>query len=99
MSLEDSDIKQLAHLARLELADDEMAVIKQQLNDFFVFVEQMQTIDTSAIEPLAHPTSYVQQTPLRLREDAVTETNQRDAYQECAPAVADGLYLVPRVLE
>jgi aspartyl-tRNA(Asn)/glutamyl-tRNA(Gln) amidotransferase subunit C len=70
-----------------------------QLNDFFGLVEQMQAVDTKGIEPLAHPIEQIEDVALRLREDAVTEIVQRDEFQRPAPAVQDGLYLVPKVIE
>ena len=70
-----------------------------QLNDFFAIVEQMGSLDTSGIEPLYTPLSAVQETSLRLRKDVVSEGDDRDNNQRSAPAVADGLYLVPKVIE
>ena len=70
-----------------------------QLNDFFGIVERMSAVDTSGVEPLYTPLSAVQAVQLRLREDVVTETDQRALNQKSAPAVSDGLFLVPKVLE
>ena len=70
-----------------------------QLNDFFSIVEQMSAVDTSGVEPLYTPLSAVQETSLRLRKDVVTETDERELNQRNAPALADGLYLVPKVME
>ena len=69
-----------------------------QLNDFFGVVEQMSAVDTSGVEPLYTPLSAVQEVALRLRDDAVTETDHRTLNQRSAPAVEDGLFLVPRVI-
>ena len=99
MALTLTDVKRIAHLARLELADAEAEHTLVQLNDFFGLVEQMQAVDTKGIEPLAHPIEQIEAVALRLREDAVTEIVQRDEFQRPAPAVQDGLYLVPKVIE
>ncbi|MGA3249663.1 aspartyl-tRNA(Asn)/glutamyl-tRNA(Gln) amidotransferase subunit C [Paraburkholderia sp. EB58] len=99
MALTLTDVKRIAHLARLELADAEAEHTLVQLNDFFGLVEQMQAVDTKGIEPLAHPIEQIEDVALRLREDAVTEIVQRGEFQRPAPAVQDGLYLVPKVIE
>ena len=99
MALTLTDVKRIAHLARLELADTEAEHTLVQLNDFFGLVEQMQAVDTTGIEPLAHPIEQIEDVALRLREDAVTEIVQRGEFQRPAPAVQDGLYLVPKVIE
>ena len=99
MPLTPEDVSRIANLARLALTPDEEPVMLAQLNGFFSIVEQMGAVDTSGIEPLYTPLSAVQDVQLRLREDAVTEGNQREANQRSAPAVEDGLFLVPRVIE
>jgi aspartyl-tRNA(Asn)/glutamyl-tRNA(Gln) amidotransferase subunit C len=99
MALTPQDVARIAHLARLELSTTEQEAMLAQLNDFFSVVEQMGAMDTSGVEPLYTPLSAVQEMSLRLRKDVVTETDQRDSNQRCAPAIADGLYLVPKVLE
>jgi aspartyl-tRNA(Asn)/glutamyl-tRNA(Gln) amidotransferase subunit C len=99
MALTLTDVKRIAHLARLELADAEAEHTLVQLNDFFGLVEQMQAVDTKGIEPLAHPIEQIEDVALRLRDDAVTEVVQRDEFQRPAPAAQDGLYLVPKVIE
>jgi aspartyl-tRNA(Asn)/glutamyl-tRNA(Gln) amidotransferase subunit C len=99
MSLTLTDVKRIAHLARLELADDAAGRTLEQLNHFFSLVEQMQQVDTRGIAPLAHPIEQIQPVALRLREDAATAQIDRAANQLPAPAVQDGLYLVPKVLE
>jgi aspartyl-tRNA(Asn)/glutamyl-tRNA(Gln) amidotransferase subunit C len=99
MSLTSSDIARIANLARLELQDAESERMLTQLNGFFGVVAAMEAVDTSGIEPLAHPVATIQDIALRLREDVVSETNQREANQMSAPAVERGLFLVPKVIE
>ncbi len=99
MALTSQDIARVANLARLELRPDETERTLGQLNGFFALVEQMNAVNTDGVEPLAHPAAVLGQVALRLREDTVTETNQREASQVSAPAVERGLFLVPRVIE
>ncbi len=99
MALTPQDVSRIAHLARLQLSPAEEAGMLAQLNGFFGIVEQMRAVDTSGVEPLYTPLSAVQEVQLRLREDAVTETDQRERNQASAPAVEAGLFLVPRVVE
>jgi aspartyl-tRNA(Asn)/glutamyl-tRNA(Gln) amidotransferase subunit C len=99
MALSSQDVSRIAQLARLELASDEQAVLLSQLNGFFSIVEQMGAVDTRGVEPLYTPLSAVQQVALRLRDDKVTEADQRALTQRSAPAVEDGLFLVPKVIE
>jgi len=99
MSLTSSDIARIANLARLELQPDESERMLTQLNGFFGIVEAMRSVDTTGIQPLAHPVATIQDIALRLREDAVSEPNQRNANQRNAPAVERGLFLVPKVIE
>jgi aspartyl-tRNA(Asn)/glutamyl-tRNA(Gln) amidotransferase subunit C len=99
MSLTSSDIARIANLARLELQDAESERMLTQLNGFFGIVAAMEAVDTSGIEPLAHPVATIQDIALRLREDVVSETNQREANQMSAPAIERGLFLVPKVIE
>ena len=99
MPLSPEDVSRIAHLARLELQPAEQAAMLTQLNGFFSIVEQMSAVDTRGVEPLYTPLAAVQEMPLRLRDDVVTEADRREANQRSAPAVADGLYLVPRVVE
>ena len=99
MSLTSQDIHRIAHLARLELAPAEGERMLAQINGFFDIVEQMRAVDTTGIEPLPHPVAAIQQVALRLREDAVREPNAREANQQSAPAVEQGLFLVPKVIE
>ena len=99
MALTPQDVSRIAHLARLELSAAEQAALLPQLNGFFGIVEQMSAVDTSGVEPLYTPLSAVMDVQLRLREDAVTEGNDRERNQRSAPAVDGGLFLVPKVIE
>lgn len=99
MSLTLEDIQRIAHLARLELAPEQRPRLREQLNGFFALVEQMNAVDTSGVEPLAHPTAVMEDVALRLRPDVVSEPNAREANQQSAPAVERGLFLVPKVIE
>ncbi|WP_293660264.1 Asp-tRNA(Asn)/Glu-tRNA(Gln) amidotransferase subunit GatC [Rhodoferax sp. OV413] len=99
MSLTSTDIARIANLARLELQPEESERMLTQLNGFFGIVEAMRTVDTSGIEPLAHPVAAIQDITLRLRDDIVSEPDQREANQRSAPAVERGLFLVPKVIE
>jgi aspartyl-tRNA(Asn)/glutamyl-tRNA(Gln) amidotransferase subunit C len=100
MSLTLSDVKRIAHLAQLDMDDDHAGIALGELNGIFALAEQMQAIDTTGVAPLSQPLAAVMDNlSLRLREDVVTETNQRDAYQAPAPKTEDGLYLVPKVIE
>jgi aspartyl-tRNA(Asn)/glutamyl-tRNA(Gln) amidotransferase subunit C len=99
MALTPADVSRIAHLARLELQADEAAAMLAQLNGFFSIVEQMGAVDTSGVEPLYTPLSALSEVQLRLREDRVSETDQRALNQRSAPAVEDGLFLVPQVIE
>jgi aspartyl-tRNA(Asn)/glutamyl-tRNA(Gln) amidotransferase subunit C len=93
------DVNRIAVLARLELSAAERAAMLGQLNGFFGIVERMSAIDTRGVEPLYTPLSAVQAVQLRLRDDVVTEIDQRALNQKSAPSVEDGLYLVPKVVE
>jgi aspartyl-tRNA(Asn)/glutamyl-tRNA(Gln) amidotransferase subunit C len=99
MSLTSSDISRIANLARLELRPDESERMLAQINGFFDIVEKMRAVDTTGIEPLAHPLATIQDITLRLRDDVVSEPNNREANQKSAPAVERGLFLVPKVIE
>lgn len=89
------DIEKVARLAKIQLSDAQISAMEQDLSNILALVDQLQAVDTSHIEPMAHPLDAHQ----RLRLDEVTEPNQREAFQQIAPAVQDGLYLVPRVVE
>jgi aspartyl-tRNA(Asn)/glutamyl-tRNA(Gln) amidotransferase subunit C len=95
MSLNLADVKRIAHLARIAVEEDEMPGYLQQLSNILSLVEEMQAIDTTGIEPMAH----AQDVMLRLRSDVATEADRRAAYQAVAPQVEAGLYLVPKVIE
>jgi len=95
VSLDKDQVQHIAMLARLKLTDAEYAESVEKLSRIVDFVAQLSEADTEGVVPMAHPLDTAQ----RLRPDAVTETNERDRYQQNAPAVADGLYLVPKVIE
>jgi aspartyl-tRNA(Asn)/glutamyl-tRNA(Gln) amidotransferase subunit C len=95
MSLTPDDVKRIAALARIEIDDAQAQATQAQLNTIFDLIAAMQAVDTSGIEPMAHAQEVYQ----RLRADAVTEADRRDAFQAIAPAVENGLYLVPKVIE
>ena len=99
MSLTPDDVSRIAHLARLELAPDEHAAVLGHLNDFFRIVDQMSAVDTSGLEPLYTPLSAISEVTLRMRDDCVTEADQRDRNMANAPVSEDGLFLVPKVIE
>ncbi len=95
MDLNKSDVEKIAHLARLEINEEDIPLYANNLTNILSFVEQMSAIDTTGVEPMAHPLAASQ----RLRPDTVTETNQRELFQSIAPQVEAGLYLVPKVIE
>ena len=99
MALTPYDIAKVANLARLELRPDETERVLGQLNSFFTLVAQMEAVNTDGVEPLAHPAAILGDVALRLRDDIVSEPNQREASQRSAPAVERGLFLVPKVIE
>lgn len=100
MSLELSDVKRIANLAKLDISETESNQTLDKLNGIFALVEQLKAVDTTGVAPLSHPiAALLPELALRLRDDVVTETNQREAYQRVAPATQDGLYLVPKVIE
>jgi aspartyl-tRNA(Asn)/glutamyl-tRNA(Gln) amidotransferase subunit C len=102
MALTPQDVSRIAHLARLDLSPQEQAKMLEQLGSFFGIVEQMSAVNTRGVEPLYTPLSAVAAVQLRLREDQVSESSdlgQRSANQRSAPAVEDGLFLVPKVME
>jgi len=95
MSLRPDEVTRIAHLARLRIEPDEVQRYAEELSSILDLVDQMDAVETSDVPPMANPLDATQ----RLRPDVVTETNRRDRYQACAPAVEAGLYLVPKVLE
>lgn len=95
MSLTLEEVRKIAHLARLNLSDEDIAFYTPQLSRILDFIEQMNKVDSTKVEPLAHPLDISQ----RLRIDIVTEPDLREKYQNIAPQVEAGLYLVPKVIE
>ncbi|GAB2814735.1 Asp-tRNA(Asn)/Glu-tRNA(Gln) amidotransferase subunit GatC [Comamonas piscis] len=99
MALTKDDIARIANLARLELSDAESERMLSQMNNFFGIVEKMQAVDTSGVMPLSHPVAAIQEITLRLRDDVISEPDNREANQRSAPAVEKGYFLVPKVIE
>ena len=95
MALDNTDVEKIAHLARLPIKQPDIDEVTSRISNILTMIDQMQSIDTSAVTPMAHPFDATQ----RLRPDQVTETNQRDRLQQIAPATENGLYLVPKVIE
>ena len=95
MSIQKDDIEKIAHLARLGISDDDVPEYAQKLSNILEMVEQMNAVNTEGVTPMAHPLDAHQ----RLRADEVTEENQREHFQENAPDVESGLFLVPQVIE
>lgn len=95
MSLSADDVAKIAHLARLAVEPSESEALGRELSNILDLVAQMESVDTEQVVPMAHPLEMAQ----RLREDVVTEENRRDSYQSNAPAVENGLFLVPKVIE
>jgi len=96
MSLTRQDVEKIAQLARLSITDAEMPVYVTSLSSIVDFVNELAAAETGNVEPMAHPLDGQHQ---RLRADRITETDQRERYQQNAPSVQAGLYVVPRVLE
>jgi aspartyl-tRNA(Asn)/glutamyl-tRNA(Gln) amidotransferase subunit C len=99
MSFTHADVARIAQLARIELTEAETAATAAQLSGIFDVIEALRAVDTEGVEPLTTPLAAIGAVALRLRDDAVIETDRRADYQACAPSVEDGLYLVPKVLE
>lgn len=95
MSLSPDQVRQVAHLARLELKNEQVEHYAHQLSNILGMVDRLTAVNTDGVSVMAHPLDMVQ----RLRPDVVTEPDQREAFQEHAPAVQDGLFLVPKVIE
>lgn len=95
MSLDKEQVIKIAHLARLKIEQADVEGYATNLSNILGLVEQMNAVDTSQVVPMSHPFDAVQ----RLREDVVTEQDQREAFQQLAPQAEDGLYLVPKVIE
>jgi aspartyl-tRNA(Asn)/glutamyl-tRNA(Gln) amidotransferase subunit C len=95
MSIEQDEIEKIAELARIRIAPGQIGQVTRRITEILHMVDQLQAVDTRDVEPMANPLDAVQ----RLRPDEVTEGNRREAFQAIAPAVENGLYLVPRVVE
>ena len=95
MAIEQDEIEKIAELARIRISDDQIVEVTARITEILQMVDQLQAVDTSAVEPMANPLDAVQ----LLRPDEVTEENCRDAFQAIAPAVENGLYLVPKVID
>lgn len=95
MALDKAEVEKIAHLARLHISEADSEEVTTRITDILALIDEMQTIDTDLVEPLAHPLDMVQ----RLRADQVTETDNREQLQALAPNSQDGLYLVPKVIE
>ncbi len=95
MTIKQDDIEKIAELARIRISDEEIGQVTRRITEILHMVDRLQAVDTRDVEPMANPLDAIQ----RLRPDEVTESNRRDAFQAIAPAVENGLYLVPRVIE
>lgn len=95
MALTLEDVKRVANLARIEISNDEAHTMLDQITGIFSLIEQMQVVDTSTVVPMSHAQDVEQ----RLREDEVTEIDQRELFQSLAPKIEAKLYLVPKVIE
>lgn len=95
MALSSEEIRRIARLARIAVTEQEAIEMGQKLTGIFQLIEEMQAVDTAGVEPMAHALDVMQ----RLREDKVTETDQRERFQSIAPQIESGLYLVPKVIE
>ena len=95
MPLSIADVHRIAHLARIEIDAGQADEVRAKLDAIFTMINELSAVDTTGVEPMAH----AQDVTLALRDDAVTETDESARYQRIAPAVEDGLYLVPKVIE
>ncbi|MHB8347211.1 MAG: Asp-tRNA(Asn)/Glu-tRNA(Gln) amidotransferase subunit GatC [Acidiferrobacterales bacterium] len=95
MSLDRTDVERIAHLARMEVGEQELVAYAETLSRILGLIEQMNAVDTDGIAPMSHPLGA----GLRLRVDEVTETDQRERFQDISPSAQSGLYLVPKVIE
>lgn len=95
MPLSYEDVRRIAHLARLAIREEDLPSYVQDLSSILTLVEQMNEVNTAGVSPMSHPLDVEQ----RLREDVVTEVNERDKFQRLAPSSAEGFYLVPKVIE
>lgn len=99
MSLTPDQLKRIAMLARIDISAEEAQGVAERLNRVLGLIDQLQAVDTHGIEPMAHALDAQLPVQQRLRPDAVTEADQHEAFQQGAPAVEQGLYLVPKVIE
>jgi aspartyl-tRNA(Asn)/glutamyl-tRNA(Gln) amidotransferase subunit C len=95
MSIKQDEIEKIAELARIRISDEDIGLVTLRITEILRMVDQLQAADTQGVEPMANPLDAIQ----RLRPDVVTEGNRREEFQSIAPAVENGLYLVPRVIE
>jgi aspartyl-tRNA(Asn)/glutamyl-tRNA(Gln) amidotransferase subunit C len=95
MALTLDDVRRIAHLARIKISADEAATVHAKLDAIFDMINELNAVDTDGVEPMSH----AQDMTMPLRDDVVTDSDQHELYQAVAPAVEDGLYLVPRVIE
>lgn len=95
MAIDNKTVETIARLARLKIDDNDIEKYRSDISNILALVEQMEAVDTNGVEPMTHPFDAT----LRLREDEVTENNQRDQFQAVAPNSQDGLYLVPKVID
>ncbi len=95
MTIKQDEIEKIAELARIRIAEEQIGDVTDRITEILAMVDQLQAVDTSDVVPMANPLDATQ----RLRADEVTERNRRDAFQAIAPAVENGLYLVPKVIE
>ncbi|MDH3218511.1 MAG: Asp-tRNA(Asn)/Glu-tRNA(Gln) amidotransferase subunit GatC [Gammaproteobacteria bacterium] len=95
MTLKSDDVRNIAHLARLHIDEDAVDRYAADLSSILELVDEMNRVDSSGVTPLSNPLDATQ----RLRDDVVTEKNQRDKFQGIAPDVEQGFYRVPQVIE
>lgn len=95
MSIEQDEIEKIAELARIRISDEQLGEVTERITEILGMVDQLQAADTADIEPMANPHDAI----ALLRADVVTQSNQREAFQAIAPAVENGLYLVPKVID
>ena len=95
MSLSTQDIERIAHLARIRVTPADVTDVQSKLDGIFKLIDEMQAVDTKGVEPMSHGLDMV----LRLRDDAITEINQREKFQKNAPQAEAGYFLVPKVIE
>lgn len=99
MELKPDDIKRLARLSRIAVSETDIESLRGPLNGILALIDQLQAVDTKGVVPLAHPLDVIENLSQRLREDRVTETDQREANMANAPSKENGLFLVPKVIE